>query len=237
MKPIFLDTETTGILPEDRLCQVAYKCDGEMRCELFAPPLPIKIEAMAVHHITPKMIEGKPAFEGSAYQTELAELLTSDDAVMVAHNAAFDVGMLRLEGVKPRNVICTLKVARHLDTEGAIPKFGLQYLRYYLDLDVEATAHDAAGDVLVLERLFERLHERMQGSTSASGDGILKEMIDISARPSLLRRIHFGKHAGKRLDDLIHEDRGYLEWLLTQKKQQPYGEDDWIYTLEHYLAR
>jgi len=237
MKPVFLDTETTGILPEDRLCQVAYKINDEMKCELFTPSLPIKIEAMAVHHITPKMLEGKPAFEGSQMCTDLAELLSGDDAVLVAHNAAFDVGMLQREGVKPKNVICTLKLARHLDTEAAMPRYGLQYLRYLLDLDVEAVAHDAAGDVAVLERLFGRLLEKMQSATSSSGDNIYREMMEISARPSLLRRIHFGKHAGKKLDDLAHEDRGYLEWLLGQKKQNPYGEEDWIYTLEYYLAR
>ena len=33
----------------------------------------------------------------------------------------------------------------------------MQYLRYFLDIEIEATAHDAMGDVLVLEKLFERL--------------------------------------------------------------------------------
>ncbi len=237
MKPVFLDTETTGTLPEDRLCQVAYKMEGEMKCELFMPILPIKIEAMAVHHITQKMLDGKPAFEKSQMQTDLSELLTGDEAVLVAHNAAFDVDMLKRDGVDAKNMICTLKVARQLDPEAVIPRYALQYLRYYLDLDVEAVAHDAAGDVLVLEGLFERLVEKMRKQMSVdSMDDIYKEMMAISARPSLLRRIHFGKHAGKKLDDVLREDRSYLTWLLNKKQQEPEGEKDWIHTLKYYLA-
>ena len=50
---IFLDTETTGIGPEDRLCQVAYHFGGREAESLFRPPVPISIESMAIHHITP----------------------------------------------------------------------------------------------------------------------------------------------------------------------------------------
>ncbi len=35
------------------------------------------------------------------------------------------------EGIKTPRFICTLKVARFLDTEGIIPEYNLQYLRYY----------------------------------------------------------------------------------------------------------
>jgi uncharacterized protein (DUF3820 family) len=58
----------------------------------------------------------------------------------------------------------------------------------------------------------------------------------ISQRPMLFTTIRFGKHNGKRLEDIAKEDKGYLEWLLRTKKQEPAGETDWIYTLEHYLA-
>ena len=55
---IFLDTETTGTGPDDRLCQIAFKPeDGPAVCELFNPGKPISIDAMAVHHITEKMVQ------------------------------------------------------------------------------------------------------------------------------------------------------------------------------------
>jgi len=236
MKLVFLDTETTGVSPQDRLCQVAYKMEGAMKCELFKPPLPITIDAMAVHHITQQMVDDKPPFQDSPMFDELRELLEEDeDAVLVAHNATFDADMLRREGVMPKNIICTLKVARHLDMDARIPRYALQYLRYFLGLEVEAVAHDAAGDVTVLEALFARLEEKMRQEFGKDAD-IFKEMIEISKRPSLIRRINFGKHSGKLMEDILKEDRSYLEWLLLQKENNPQGEEDWIHSLKHYLS-
>ena len=69
--------------------------------------------------------------------------------ILVAHNAKFDIDMLIKEDVHPKKVICTLKVARHMDPNGVIPKYNLQYLRYFLGIKVEATAHDALGDIQI----------------------------------------------------------------------------------------
>lgn len=237
MRPVFLDVEATGVEEEDRVCQVAYKIDGEMKCETFRPPLPIKIDAMAVHHITNRMVESKPSFAQSQMWNQLKDLLESDDAVFVAHNAAFDSDMLRREGINVKNLICTLKLSRYLDREAKLQRHNLQYLRYLLDLDVEAQAHDAAGDVLVLEKLFDRLYRQFSVDSGAdSPEQVYREMVAVSARPSMIRRFTFGKHNGKRVEEVLNQDRGYLEWLLLQKRQDPQGEEDWIYTLEQLLA-
>ena len=126
---IFLDTETTGTENKDRLCQLAYKlATGEIVNELFKPPVPIEIEAMSVHHITNEMVAGKPAFKDSIEYQKLVDLLNDDTNILVAHNAKSDVDMLVKEGIHPKQVICTLKLARHLDPNGVIPKYKLQYL-------------------------------------------------------------------------------------------------------------
>lgn len=237
MTPIFLDTEATGVDQEDRLCQLAYRA-GEIEVnELFKPPLPIKIEAMAVSHITNKMVQEKPVFSSSKEKADLQSLLDDRENIFVAHNAPFDIAMLQKEGVVVPQYICTLKVARELDQEGKIPKYNLQYLRYLLDLDVpEAQAHDALGDVLVLEKLFERLLKKMLDSGSSQQEAFYK-MIEISKKPSLIRRFDFGKHNGKTLADVSKEDPGYLEWLLTQKTEDDFNGVDWIYSLKYYLGR
>jgi DNA polymerase III epsilon subunit-like protein len=160
---IFLDTETTGTGPDDRLCQIAFKPEGgQAVCELFNPGRPISIDAMAVHHITEKMVADKPPFMGSEACDKLRELVSDEKNVIVAHNAQFDMTMLHWEGIFSTRVICTLKLARYLDKNGIIPKYNLQYLRYYLGLEIEATAHDALGDILVLEGLFSRLNAKFQ---------------------------------------------------------------------------
>ena len=239
---IFLDTETTGNLPEDKLCQLCYKVGDKIVDELYKPDRPISIESMAVHHITEKMVAGKPAFAGSTEYKELEELFSKENSVMIAHNAKFDVGMLEKEGLRVGKIIDTFRVARHLDPEGKISSYRLQYLRYLLGIEVEATAHDAKGDVLVLEKLFERLLKKIMETLPAqTGENISREtaidqMIDISSHPVLFKYFNFGKHKNVSVEEVAKKDRSYLEWLLKQKKETPEEEEDWIYTIEHFMG-
>ncbi len=223
---IYLDTETTGAEPDDRLCQIAFKTgQGTIVNELFNPGKPIAIEAMAVHHITNEMVKDKPAFKASAVYQKLSELVADDKNVIVAHNAQFDMNMLHNEGVHPSKVICTLKLARFLDKDGVIPQYSLQYLRYYLKLNVQARAHDALGDILVLEKLFKRIYARFEK------DGIenpIEEMIRISSSPILIARMPFGKHKGMLFNQVPAD---YLEWLLGTEL-----DEDMAHTVRHYLA-
>ncbi len=239
MRIIFFDTETTGNAESDRLCQLAVKergVEAPIVNAIYKPPMPISIEAMAIHHITEKMAADKPLFREAAEYGDLKALFEHEETVAVAHNAAFDLGMLNREGIVPSRVICTYKVASALDPNDLIPKYQLQYLRYMLGLEVEAVAHDAFGDVKVLEAVFERLLKKA-AQQSGSEEEALSEMMAISVRPMLFTTLRFGKHKGKRIEDVARTDASYLEWLLGQKKQEPAGEADWIYTLEHYLGR
>jgi len=205
---IFLDTETTGTGEDDRLCQLAYKTEaGTVVNELFNPGRPISIKAMSIHHITNEMVQDKPVFQSSDTKTNLEKLIGANNNIIVAHNAQFDVGMLNKEGIYPSQVICTLKLARHLDENATIPEYNLQYLRYFLGLKVEAVAHDAFGDILVLEAIFKRIHAK---AIEKYGDKATKRMIEISAKPSLIRRMPFGKHKGLKMEEVPVD---YLEWL------------------------
>ncbi len=233
MNLIFLDTETTGNdVAKDRLCQVCMMHSGTYRTEFFKPPLPISVKSMSITHITNKMVEDKPAFEGSAFKSNLEQLLS--DTILVAHNAKFDIAILAAEGVQVPRHICTLRVARHLDVDNKIPEYNLQFLRYFLELDVVGSAHDAEGDVRVLHALFERLVKKME-IISGDREKAIQEMCAISERPSLFSIIPFGKYKDKKIADIVKTDRGYLEWLLKQKLSDGEGDEDWIYTLQSYL--
>ena len=230
---IFLDTETTGNdVLNDRLFQVCYKQLDKIHSEYFKPTVPISIKSQSITHVTNKMVEDKPPFEGSSMQKALKEILK--DQVLVAHNAVFDITMLAHEGVSTPRFICTLKLARYLDRDGVIPEYNLQYLRYYLDLNVEGKAHEAEDDVMVLEALFKRLYGKMMADES-DHTKIIEEMIRISQEPSLFTLFPFGKHRGKKIEDVCQMDRPYVEWLLEQKLQSTMDEEDWIYTLKYYL--
>lgn len=233
---IFLDTETTGNEDKDRLCQLAYKDSSTTFSELFKPPLPISIESSAVCHITNKMVADKPSFQDSEHYSAIKSLLESPETVLVAHNAKFDLGMLAKEGITPTNFICTLRVARYLDKQNIIPRYNLQYLRYYLEMEIEAQAHDAMGDVMILEELFDRLLKKMIEETGDKDSAVTK-MIEVSSHPSLLHTISFGKYNGQKIKDIANTDRAYLEWLLREKLKSEADEEDWIYTLKDALGQ
>ncbi len=225
MKPkiVFLDTETTGITADDRLIQLSYKVQGtdETATEIFKSSVPIGLEAMSVHHITPKMQEGRCEFAVSAMRSRLLELF-AEGAIMVAHNAKFDLGFLKAEGVVPSAHICTLKVAQYFDEKAELPQYKLQFLRYFHGVEVEAKAHDAEGDVAVLEKVFEFYASRMD----------LQLMLDISSKPGMIKKLMFGKHKGKLISEV---EPSYLSWLLGEKMKESPRDEDWIHTLTEAL--
>jgi len=235
---IFLDTETTGLGQEDRLCQVAYKFQGNEAEGIFKPEVPISVEAMSISHITNKMVADKKSFSGSEMFRDL-EKIFADQNILVAHNAGFDAEMLKREGLEPKQMIDTFKIAAHLDETGEIPKYNLQYLRYYFDFEIEnAPAHDAMGDVRVLEVLFDFYFDKMKEKIDDERK-IIEEMVKISELPVLIKKFNFGKYNGRIIAEVAQEDEGYLKWLLGEKiKEQDGGvrdNSDWIFTLSKYL--
>ena len=248
MKLVFLDTETTGNdTKKDRLCQVAYKFEderneqgkiikkGEIVTKNFKPPVPISVKAMSVTHITNKMVENEEPFKGSKTAKELQNIL--DENILVAHNAKFDIAMLEAENLKIPQHICTLRLARYLDEKQEIPEYSLQFLRYYYGIELDdIIPHSAEGDVLVLEAVFKYLYNKAkEKSKTTDRQQIIKRMIEISAQPSLIKKFPFGKYTGRRLEEIVLEDRGYLEWLLRTKREEE--DEDWIYTLEYFLEK
>lgn len=240
MKLLFLDTETTN-LKDDRLIQLA--CGSKknphdvlnIHCSYFRPPEPIDFEAMAVHHITNEMVLDKPYFSESELKKDLENMRV--DHVFIAHNAPFDLAVLAREGISFPLWIDTKRVAMHLFDSKS---YRLQFLRYSLSLNVEGMAHDAAGDVAVLEKLFSYLYrlveQRLQNSDF---EAIINHMMALSVNPVLMKEIPFGKHKGKTFEEIAQYHRDYLTWLWneTMKKsdEEKKNDEDLIYTLKFYL--
>lgn len=222
----FFDTETTGLDEDAKIVQLAYRLFDigsykmlEEYNNLFDPKKPIDIGAMAVCHITNKMVEGKPEIETE--KMKLAEVFSG--AICVAHNASYDNARLEFEGLHvPKYTICTKKVAQSLlQNEDEPPEsYGMQYLRYWLDLDIpdaeRVLAHDALGDIIVLEKLFWSLVNwwTFQQKKAPEPDVIkevLNEFVSITKKPLLLKAFPFGKHAGVNLEDIPTD---YLQWAI-----------------------
>ena len=101
MRQIFLDTETTGLSPDngDRLIEVGClemvnrRLTGNHLHLYFNPGRPSSEEALKVHGITDAFLADKPRFADVADQ-----LLTYvAGAEIIIHNAAFDLGFLNRE--------------------------------------------------------------------------------------------------------------------------------------------
>lgn len=233
---IFLDTETTDRIESARLVQLAYRVasNGEDFNEYFRPPVPISFGSMAVCHITNEMVADKPIFSGSAQQQKLIEYLK--DHILVAHNAKFDMMILKNEGVVVNKYIDTLRVARHVINS---EQYGLQYLRYSLGLKVEGRAHEAWVDVLALEALFKYLVAWVGERFSLTGDEeVITKMIELTNLPVLMESFTFGKYKGQTFKEIALFDKSYLQWLYNSETQKSVNEqnEELVYTLKNYLG-
>ena len=119
---IFFDTETTGIEVEDQIIQIgAIVTDTSGKLykkglynEFCSSKIPIKLQAMSTHGIRQEEIKGKPEFTKTDFWKELHEL-NNNNNYLIAHNIAFDLGMLEKYGFKNNcQIIDTLKCAMHL---------------------------------------------------------------------------------------------------------------------------
>lgn len=217
-KIIILDTETTGVLEEDRIIQLSYLVTDasgkieEVHNEFCQPPLAIKFDAMAIHHITPEELEGKPDCTQLKGFARLHELNTPDNLIVI-QSAEFDLGMLAKEGFTSQmQLVDTFRIHRFFYHEDP---HGLQYNRYALGLykkeaaqmevlGVEIAAHDALGDVIVLKNFYDYLlndHEEAK-------------MIEMCSKPILMDIMPFGKHKGKRIEEVATSERRSLSYML-----------------------
>lgn len=101
MRQIILDTETTGLDPNQghRIIEVAAvemvnrRLTGNHLHRYVNPDRDIDVGAMQVHGITPEFLQDKPRFADIAQ--EFVDFI--DGAELIIHNAPFDVGFLNME--------------------------------------------------------------------------------------------------------------------------------------------
>lgn len=101
MRQVFLDTETTGLSPDngDRVIEIGCvelfnrKLTGNNKHYYLNPGRESHEEALKVHGITSEFLKDKPQFDAVADEF-LAYL---EGAEVIIHNAAFDVGFLNKE--------------------------------------------------------------------------------------------------------------------------------------------
>ena len=157
---VVVDLETTGLRPgRAGICEIgAVRLRGfELEAEfqtLVDPGLPIAAGASAVTGLRNEQLRGAPG-PAAAVRSFLA---FAGDAVLVAHNARFDLAFLdreteRLTGTRIGSaVVDTVRLARTL-LAGRVPGFGLAQLAWFLDTN-ERPCHRALPDARATAELL-----------------------------------------------------------------------------------
>jgi len=206
-RPIFYDTETTGIKPEkDRIIEIAaYDPTREKRFHtLVNPEIPIPKAASDINHITDDMVEKSPTFGQAGIEFTT---FCDGEVVLIAHNNdAFDLPFMRTEFKRsnltfpPWPFIDSLKFARKYRPD--LPRHSLQHLREYHGIPAN-NAHRALDDVIILHKVF----------TEMVDDLTMETILKIMTEKKALRRMPFGKYRGQPLEKIPAR---YVQWLIDK---------------------
>ncbi|MEN0004977.1 MAG: 3'-5' exonuclease [Bacteroidota bacterium] len=241
----FFDIEATGLnVIRDRIIQIAiikYKKKGgepEELTMLINPGIPISLEAMQVHGITPKDVARKPSFQQVAQ--ELYDFIGNADLAGYNSNR-FDIPILMEEFARVGMEFDVSK-RRTLDVQRIFykmePRTLKAALKYYCGKEL-VDAHDALADVKATVDVFKGQLERYKEVDYVDGDG------NVLAQPvrNDMQAIHeftndtrfvdatqklkydvdgkvvfaFGKYSGKEVGEVLHKDKQYYNWMLNKE--------------------
>ncbi|WP_040887516.1 3'-5' exonuclease [Zavarzinella formosa] len=221
---VFLDTETTGRdAAHDRIIEfgairLVPSQPPQVRHTRLNPGLPIPSGATAVHGITDGDVADCPRFAMAA--PALFRFLA--DADLAGYNVAFDLRFLQAEfgrcgldlSLEGRAILDPMQIFHRRE-----PRNLAAAVRFYCQRPLEG-AHsalaDAAAAAAVLEAQLERyddlprtparLHQQLApvdvgGKFRSEGGEIV---------------FAFGKHLGRRLDQVVRDDPAYLAWMLDR---------------------
>jgi len=226
MKTFCLDTETSAGSRDGKIVQVAIVDESYREEWLINPESYIQPWCIAVHRITPDMVADKPNFKSSRAYKELQKRLANDE-VLIAHHAPFDTVILANEWVHIEKYICTCKVARKILKPEWVPKFWLQFLKEYLDLEalnsddtLTGYAHSALYDTIVLYWLYKYLYKKIESKYPWQNPHDI--MYNITHDVAPMKLFKFWKYKWRTLMDVANIDKRYLHWLYeSEMKNTP----------------
>jgi len=231
----FLDFETTGLSPwfGDRICEVGIVLTEGKRIretyeKLVNPGRELSPAAASINGLTDEMLASAPSFEDVA--DELSAHLK--DAVVVCHNARFDLQFLDSEFKRMErelqipNLIDTLYIAQE---RFELPSNSLRVLAEDFHVSMDDTRH-ALGDALICRGVFFEMMEAIQPP-----QGNIEEFIGIYNSPAspeeaihLPVRLSEAIRSGKRLHINYIDGKGEN----TERWVTPYrviGLSDYLY--------
>lgn len=250
MNIIFLDTETTCFTSDydklehkDICIQLAYIIFDSKSKEVIikntlSKPLVniIKPNSSTIHGLVQQDIDNEVPLSETEEFKFLEQFMNENKCIIVAHNADFDIDVLKRSGMKINkdvHVIDTLKIASIINDEESLVRDtnSLQYLKYYytlytdkeslseeLGLEFKDSAHEAISDILDLILYYRYLIKEYNMD--------LKQMYTLTEIRYKLKYIPFGKNKMDLFSTLSYNQLKYYETLDKDVK----------YTAQFYLG-
>lgn len=172
---VVLDTETTSLDPvSGRLTEfgaIYIDKNGSQVNEfdsLINPEMAIPENIVQITGITDEMVSTAPTFK--TVSTDIYNILSFNNPIIIAHNAQFDIGFLR-ESFKRLSIdfdlictdyLCTRNFAKELNKQGKFDNKGknaLEHLAKNVFGIPDPGHHRAMNDVVVCYELFKKLRE------------------------------------------------------------------------------
>jgi DNA polymerase III subunit epsilon len=235
----FFDLETTGtMIGLDRIVEISIlkaKPDGteEIKTLRLNPQMPIPLESSLIHGIYDEDIKDAPTFKEVAQ--ELADFF--DDSDLAGYNSnKFDIPML-LEEFLRADIDFDLEHRHFVDVQNIFHQMEQRTLKaaykFYCDKTIE-NAHSAEADIKAtyevflaqLERYKDVEWEDKKGNKSVPVQNDVEALhaftnlhkpVDFAGRMVFNDKgeelFNFGKHKGKRVEDVFHAEPSYYAWM------------------------
>ncbi|EKY17013.1 3'-5' exonuclease [Capnocytophaga sp. oral taxon 324] len=227
-KPIcFFDLETTGIdITKDRIVEISIlkvypNGNKESKTWLVNPTIPIPKAASDVHGITDERVVGEPTFKELAKQ--IHNMIKDSD--LAGYNSdRFDIPLLAEEMLRAE-VDFDLGNRVSVDVQTIFHKMEQRTLsaayKFYCGKDLIG-AHTASADTNatyeILKAQLDRYDNLENNIKKLSEFTYRKQIADFAGFIGYNDKgeeiFTFGKHKGKRVEDIFDEEPGYFGWLL-----------------------
>ncbi len=190
---VIFDLETTGTSPQNcaitEIGAVKYR-NGEIYdefCTFVNPEMPIPEKITEITGISDDMVKDAPTI-GEVYDKFME---FCGDAVLVAHNASFDVSFLRAASEKLQRLLKvtyldTVAVSRYVNND--LSRHTLDSVAKYFGLG-DFNHHRASDDAKMLAMIFDKMAKKLigEGITKISE---LSEVMSTGTDPKKLRTYH-----------------------------------------------
>lgn len=223
----FIDLETTGInVATDRIIEIfvlKINPDGTnlKKHKLLNPGIPIPKETSDIHGITDDHVKDAPAFKEVA--NELKQFIDVAD-ISGFNSNRFDVPLLMEEFLRA-GMEFDMSVRRLVDVQHIFHMMEKRTLgaayKFYCEkelVDAHSAEADACATWEILQAQVARYQELGDCVDSILGHIGEEKIVDFARRMVYdddgMEIFNFGKHKGKRVEDVLRAERQYYDWMM-----------------------